>query len=50
METFNSLIWSAFFDWMPLSLQIFFGAFVVLAVIIVVVKVIALVLEAIPIF
>lgn len=49
MNTFISLIWTTFFSWMPLSLQILFGAFVVIAVIVMVIKVVALVLNAIPI-
>ena len=49
MATLVNLIWTTFFAWMPLSLQILFGAFVVLAVIVMVIKVIALILDAIPI-
>ena len=48
MATFTNLIWTVFFGWMPLSLQILFGAFVVIAVLIMVIKVIGLILDAIP--
>jgi len=45
---FGPLTWMYFFSWMPLSLQIIFGGFVALAGLVIVIKVIALILDAIP--
>lgn len=49
MATLVRAIWVVFFGWMPIGLQIAFGAIVALAVIVLLLKVIALVLDAIPI-
>lgn len=49
MATFISSFWVMFFGWMPPLLQIAFGCFLALALIILVIKVIALILDAIPI-
>lgn len=43
-----SALWGCFFAWMPLSLQIIFGAFVAIALVLMVVKVIGLILNAVP--
>lgn len=43
-------IWLMFFAWMPIPLQIAFFAFLVCVGIVFVLRVIALVLDAIPIF
>ena len=48
MSTLISYLWGYFFAWMPIGLQIVFGAFLVLAAIVIVFKVVALVLDAIP--
>lgn len=42
-------IWTIFFGWMPIGLQLAFGAIVAIAVIVLVLRVIALILDAIPI-
>lgn len=48
MANFVKYIWGYFFAWMPIGLQIVFGAFIALAVIVTVIKVVALILDAIP--
>lgn len=42
-------IWSVFFAWLPLELQVAFGAMVAFALIVLVIKVIGMILDAIPI-
>ena len=49
MATLVRGIWVVLFGWMPIGLQLAFGAIVALAVIVLLLKVIALVLDAIPI-
>lgn len=44
-----SAIWKVFFAWMPIDLQVVFGALVALALIILVIRVIGMILDAIPI-
>lgn len=41
-------IWKVFFAWMPIDLQVVFGALVALALIILVIRVIGMILDAIP--
>lgn len=45
---FISAVWGMFFAWMPLSLQIVFFSFVAIAMLILVIKIIGMVLNAIP--
>lgn len=47
-SNFIRLLWEVFFAWMPTSLQIIFGAFIAIAAIVLVLKIIAMVLDAIP--
>ena len=49
MATFVSSFWGMFFGWMPPLLQLTFGCFIALACIVLFFKVIALILNAIPI-
>lgn len=48
MATLVSYIWSMFFAWMPLSLQIVFGAIVAIALVVLVIRVVAMIWDAIP--
>ena len=48
MVTLGRCIWSCFFAWMPFSLQVVFGAVVVIAVVVMVIRLIALIMDAIP--
>lgn len=49
MAQLINAIWSLFFAWMPIELQVAFGALVALAMIILLIKVIGMILDAIPI-
>lgn len=49
MGTLVNAIWTLFFDWMPLELQVAFGALIALALIILLIRVIGMILDAIPI-
>lgn len=42
------VIWGSFFAWMPLALQIVFGAIVAISFLIMIVKVVALIMDALP--
>lgn len=48
MVTLVRYIWSMFFAWMPVSLQIVFGAIVAISLIVLIIRVIALLWDAIP--
>lgn len=41
-------IWGTFFAWMPLSLQVLFGVLVAISLLIMIVKLVALIMEALP--
>lgn len=45
-----NVIWSLFFAWMPLPLQLAFLGFLAVVALVFVLRVIALILDAIPIF
>lgn len=48
MVTLISTIWSTFFSWMPISLQIAFGVIVAIALVCLVLRVLALLWDALP--
>lgn len=48
MVTLISSIWSTFFSWMPISLQIAFGVIVAIAIVCMLLRVLALLWDSIP--